>query len=65
MYPSRYTQDTSRYVRIRILITNPPKIDNKPPRTPHVSATTEAAADSTATGPEPTAQYPVYRYRIR
>jgi hypothetical protein len=32
MYPSGYTQDTSRYIRIRILITNPPKLDNKPPR---------------------------------
>jgi len=36
MYPSGYTQDTSRYIRIRILITNPPKLDNKPPRSrPH------------------------------
>ena len=34
MYPSGYTQDTSRYIRIRILITNPPKLDNKPPLTP-------------------------------
>ena len=34
MYPSGYTQDTSRYIRIRILITNPPKRDNKPPLTP-------------------------------
>jgi hypothetical protein len=34
MYPSGYTQDTSRYIRIRILITNPPKLDNKPPRSP-------------------------------
>jgi hypothetical protein len=33
MYPSGYTQDTSRYIRIRILITNPPKLDNKPPLT--------------------------------
>jgi hypothetical protein len=32
MYPSGYTQDTSRYIRIRILITNSPKLDNKPPR---------------------------------
>ena len=32
MYPSGYTQDTSRYIRIRILITNPPKLDNNPPR---------------------------------
>ena len=34
MYPSGYTQDTSQYIRIRILITNPPKLDNKPPLTP-------------------------------
>jgi len=34
MYPSGYTQDTSRYIRIRILITTPPKLDNKPPRSP-------------------------------
>jgi hypothetical protein len=34
MYPSGYTQDTSRYIRIRILITNPPKLDNNPPRSP-------------------------------
>ena len=34
MYPLGYTQDTSRYIRIRILITNPPKLDNKPPLTP-------------------------------
>jgi hypothetical protein len=33
MYPSGYTQDTSQYIRIRILITNPPKLDNKPPLT--------------------------------
>jgi hypothetical protein len=26
-------QDTSQYIRIRILITNPPKLDNKPPLT--------------------------------
>ena len=40
MYPSGYTQDTSQYIRIRILITNPPKLDNKPPLTPmsHVYA---------------------------
>ena len=34
MYPSGYMQDTSQYIRIRILITNPPKFDNKPPVTP-------------------------------
>ncbi len=33
MYPSGYTQDTSQYIRIRILITNPPTLDNKPPLT--------------------------------
>jgi hypothetical protein len=33
MYPSGYMQDTSQYIRIRILITNPPKLDNKPPLT--------------------------------
>jgi hypothetical protein len=33
MYPSGYTQDTSQYIRIRILITTPPKLDNKPPLT--------------------------------
>jgi hypothetical protein len=33
MYPSGYTQDTSQYIRIRILITNPPKLDNNPPLT--------------------------------
>jgi hypothetical protein len=38
MYPTGYTQDTSRYIRIRILITNPPKLDNKPPRSPFIRA---------------------------
>ena len=38
MYPSGYTQDTSQYIRIRILITNPPKLDNKPPLTPRGGA---------------------------
>jgi hypothetical protein len=42
MYPSGYTQDTSQYIRIRILITNPPKLDNKPPRSP--SAATRLGA---------------------
>ena len=47
----RYVWDTSRYIRIRvscrihagyirirILITNPPKLDNKPPRSPRGGA---------------------------
>jgi hypothetical protein len=41
MYLDVYERDTSRYVHdtcmihgIRILITNPPKFDNKPPVTP-------------------------------
>jgi hypothetical protein len=38
MYPSGYTQDTSQDIRIRILITNPPKLDNKPPLTRHTLA---------------------------
>jgi len=29
MYPSGYMQDTSGYIKIRILITNTPKLDNK------------------------------------
>ena len=32
VYSTRYTRDTSGYIRIRILITNPPKLDNKPHR---------------------------------
>jgi len=43
MYPSGYTQDTSRYIRIRILITNPPKLDNKPPRSLVCRATVQSA----------------------
>jgi hypothetical protein len=31
MYPSGYIQDTSGYIRIRILITNTPKLDHKHP----------------------------------
>jgi hypothetical protein len=45
MYPSGYTQDTSRYIRIRILITTRPKLDNNPPLTP---ARSEGAAFSRA-----------------
>jgi hypothetical protein len=49
MYPSGYTQDTSRYIRIRILITNPPKLDNKPPLTRghvlHVSEQEQKSCD--------------------
>jgi hypothetical protein len=51
MYPSGYTQDTSRYIRIRILITNPPKLDNNPPLTRGSPVPYESsAAYSTASG---------------
>ena len=46
MYPSGYTQDTSRYIRIRILITNPPKLDNKPPRSPSLGPARSLAIQS-------------------
>jgi hypothetical protein len=44
MYPSGYTQDTSQYIRIRILITNPPKLDNKPPLTRPAALESAAAS---------------------
>ena len=53
MYPSGYTQDTSRYIRIRILITNPPKLDNKPPRSPARPAAHVTRSEMVLSAPRP------------